>query len=151
MQCPYCRHERTRVTDKRDTGSGGSIRRRRECLACGRRFTTCERVVLAPLSVVKKDGRLEAFDRGKLLAGFLKACEKRPIPRERIDRLVDEIEGQLRTAGTGEVSSDLIGALVMEKLRETDSVAYMRFASVYREFQTLDSFETELERLKEAR
>ncbi len=129
--------------------SASSIRRRRECLACGRRFTTYERVVLSGLAVVKKDGRVERFDREKLLSGCTKACEKRPISRERIEQLVDEIEGRLHAEKDRQVPADRIGAIVMEKLQELDSVAYMRFASVYREFETLDSFETELKRLKE--
>jgi transcriptional repressor NrdR len=151
MQCPYCLHHRTKVTDKRDIADMASIRRRRECLSCGRRFTTYERVVLSGLRVVKKDGRVESFDRDKLIAGCLKACEKRPIPRERIETLVQEIEAALRARDMSEMPARAIGSIVMEKLQQLDSVAYMRFASVYREFETLDSFETELKRLKKVR
>ena len=148
MKCPYCLNEKTKVLDKRDMAVLDAIRRRRECLRCGKRFTTYERIELVGFSVVKKDGRREGFNRDKLSAGLLIACEKRPIPREQIDRIVNQIEAELKNYEEREVSSSAIGKLVMDKLRGLDRVAYIRFASVYREFTDLQSFEKELRRLK---
>ena len=148
MRCPFCRHTKTRVVDKRNLEELDTIRRRRECLACGRRFSTYERIEWTGVSVIKKDGRRESFDRDKLLAGLLKACEKRPIPREAVEKLVSTVEAELYNYGNREVPAQVIGELVMDRLKELDKVAYIRFASVYREFTDLKSFEKELRTLK---
>jgi len=148
MKCPFCRHPKTRVVDKRNVGELDAIRRRRECLACGRRFSTYERVERTGFSVIKKDGRREAFDRGKLLAGLLKACEKRPVAREQIEAFADRVEAELWSFEGREVPASAVGEMVMDWLRQTDKVAYIRFASVYREFADLNSFERELKTLK---
>ncbi len=146
MRCPYCAHTETRVTDSREGEK--TVRRRRECLACGRRFTTYERVESISLWVVKKDGRREAFDSQKLFEGIRKACTKRPIPTETIETLVTEIEGELLKLGSAEISSQTIGELVIKRLREIDDVAYVRFASVYRQFTDVDSLVEEIEDYK---
>ena len=148
MRCPFCRHPKTRVVDKRNLEELDTIRRRRECLACARRFSTYERIEWTGVSVIKKDGRRESFDRDKLLAGMLKACEKRPISREEIEKLVSGIEAELYNYGSREVPAQVIGELVMDRLKGLDKVAYIRFASVYREFTDLKSFEKELRTLK---
>lgn len=148
MKCPFCRHTKTRVVDKRNLEELDTIRRRRECLACGQRFSTYERIEWTGVSVSKKDGRRESFDRNKLLAGLLKACEKRPIPREEVEKLVSSIEAELYNYGSREVPAQVIGELVMDRLKALDKVAYIRFASVYREFTDLKSFEKELRTLK---
>ena len=148
MKCPFCRHPKTRVVDKRNLEELDTIRRRRECLACGRRFSTYERIEWTGVSVIKKDGRRESFNRDKLLAGLLKACEKRPIPREAVEKLVSTVEAELYNYGNREVPAQVIGELVMDRLKELDKVAYIRFASVYREFTDLKSFEKELRTLK---
>jgi transcriptional repressor NrdR len=147
MKCPYCSGFGTKVVDKRESVDLKSTRRRRECLGCGKRFTTYERVESADLIVIKKDGRRERFDRQKIKSGILKACEKRPISNEIIDRTVDEIETELRNKDNVEISSRVIGELIMKKLKKLDKVAYIRFASVYREFTDLSSFENELKKL----
>ena len=151
MKCPYCLNIKTRVLDKRDLSELSAIRRRRECLDCHKRFTTYERIELVGLSVVKKNGQRESFDRSKLVSNLMKACEKRPIPREDIDRLISEVEAELRNFGEREVPSSSIGELVMERLRNLDKVAYIRFASVYREFADIRSFEDELKDLRKNR
>ncbi|MGE5591493.1 MAG: transcriptional regulator NrdR [Bacillota bacterium] len=151
MNCPYCHHPDSKVLDSRPTEEGHAIRRRRECLACGRRFTTYEKVEEVPLMVVKKDGRRVAFDRSKVLAGIVKACEKRPIPLARLEELADEIERDLRNRMEPEISSTDIGEKVMEKLRDLDEVAYVRFASVYRQFTDINRFREELEKLLQGR
>ncbi|RLE13053.1 transcriptional regulator NrdR [Candidatus Aerophobetes bacterium] len=151
MKCPYCGYPDTKVLDKRETIEGDVTRRRRECLKCKKRFTTYERVETLSLTVVKKDGRREAFDRNKLIAGMLKACEKRPISREEIEKIADDIEARLRMQRTTEVSSRDIGNMVMKKLKKLDKVAYIRFASVYKEFGDLEDFQRELKRLLRAR
>lgn len=148
MKCPYCRQSKTRVVDKRNLEGLDTIRRRRECVSCGRRFSTYERIEWTGVSVIKKDGRRQSFDRDKLLAGFLKACEKRPIAREEIEKCVGGIEAELYNYGNREVPARVIGELVMDRLKELDKVAYIRFASVYREFTDLKSFEKELKTLK---
>jgi transcriptional repressor NrdR len=148
VQCPFCRHDDTRVLDSRPTEEGAAIRRRRECAACGRRFTTYERVEDTPLLVVKKDGRREAFDRRKLLKGLVTACEKRPVPLSQLEAVVSETERVVRDQGYDEVPSRVLGELVMERLRALDPVAYVRFASVYREFTDLQGFKELLERLE---
>ena len=148
MKCPYCLNLKSRVVDKRDIPEFDSIRRRRECLKCGKRFTTYERIELVTLTVIKKDGKRESFDRDKLITGVLKACEKRPIPRESIEKLVSGVEAELRNYEEKEVPSNEIGKLVMAGLKGLDKVAYIRFASVYREFTDLKSFELELKELR---
>ena len=148
MHCPYCSHAKTNVVDSRDVGELEITRRRRECRKCKKRFTTYERVETIGLVVIKKDGRRERFSRDKLLAGVQRACEKRPISQERIERLVEEVERELRNMDTLEVESRKIGELVMRKLKKLDKVAYIRFASVYRSFADIESFENELRALR---
>lgn len=146
MLCPYCTNPNTKVTDKRD--SQGITRRRRECLKCVKRFTTYERVELE-LNVIKKDGRREKFNREKLKAGIVKAFEKRPVSSEKIDKLIDEIEARIyRTAKGKEIKTSRVGEIVMDKLKRVDKIAYIRFASVYREFEDVDEFKEELKKLK---
>ena len=148
MRCPYCGFEDTKVIDSRDSEEG--IRRRRECLACGERFTTFERVQTVGLQVVKKDGRREDFSREKLLLGIRRACEKRPLPVGAIEAVLDDIEATLQAQGKAEVPSTLIGELVMDHLRDLDHIAYIRFASVYRAFADVESLREELESLSGA-
>ena len=147
MRCPACGHVESKVLDSRPTEEGAVIRRRRECLACGERFTTYEKVEQPRFVVVKKDGRREAFSATKILGGLVKACEKRPVSMEALERLASEVERELRGRFDREVPSQQIGELVMERLRALDQVAYVRFASVYRQFQDLARFKDELERL----
>ena len=148
MKCHYCNHEETQVIDTRDTESLEATRRRRECSKCNKRFTTYERVEEADIIVVKKDGRRERFQRQKVLNGILEACEKRQTPLEKIEKLVDEVESDLRKRDSVEVDSKVIGELVMKRLKALDKVAYIRFASVYREFEDLERFGEELEKLQ---
>jgi transcriptional repressor NrdR len=145
--CPFCSHGLTRVVDKREGASGKITRRRRECQKCGRRFTTFERVETLDLLVIKKDGRREIFDRVKLRSGIIKACEKRPVSSDDIEKIIDEVEAELRKNGKGEVSSKKIGELITKRLKKLDEVAYIRFASVYRQFADLSDFEKELTNL----
>jgi transcriptional repressor NrdR len=147
MKCPYCSHTETRVLDKRETDSGNITRRRRECLSCAKRFTTYERAEVLDLFVIKKDERREAFNRQKLKQNLMKACEKRPISQETIDRLIAEIEQQLIGMRKSEIASHAIGELVMDALKALDQVAYIRFASVYRDFKDVADFEKELQQL----
>jgi transcriptional repressor NrdR len=147
MRCPFCGTDESKVVDSRDSESGDSIRRRRECLHCGRRYTTYERVEETPLLVIKRNGREEVFTRAKLLNGLLRACEKRGIPLGRIELIADEIEGELRRESVQRVSSVEIGERALRHLRELDKVAYIRFASVYRQFEDIDEFQEELARL----
>lgn len=147
MKCPYCAKKDTRVIDTREVGEG--IRRRRECKNCQQRFTTYERVAKTSLLVVKRDGRREAFDSDKLLNGMLRACAKRPISTETLQQIAKDIERELYELGKAEVQSDIIGKMVAERLRELDDVAYVRFASVYRRFQDVDSLAEEIEEFKE--
>lgn len=149
MKCPYCQYSESKVIDSRPTDEDEKIRRRRECMRCGKRFTTYEIVETTPLMVVKKDGIIEPFNREKLLNGLLRACEKRPVSLKRMEQMVDEIEQKLKNSLEGEVSSREIGKLAMEELRYVDQVAYVRFASVYREFQDIDSFMEELRKILE--
>jgi len=149
MKCPYCFSDDTQVIDSRETEDQAAVRRRRECTKCEKRFTTYERIELLDLIVVKKDGSRQAYDRSKLIAGIRRACEKRPIPTEKIERAVDEIEKELRGMPSNEVQSKLIGNLVMKNLRGLDPVAYIRFASVYKSFKNLQAFEKEMDKLKE--
>ena len=147
MKCPYCGYEESKVIDSRPTDEGERIRRRRECLKCGKRFTTYEVIENVPLIVVKKDRSREAFDRGKLMRGLLRACEKRPVTLEQVERMVDEIESQLQNSLEREVTSTRIGEYAMEKLKTVDEVAYVRFASVYRQFRDINTFMDELNKL----
>jgi transcriptional repressor NrdR len=147
LKCPYCSYYDTSVLDSRDSEDLGSIRRRRECLKCEKRFTTYERVDMVDLIVLKKDGRREQFDRKKLLTGILKATEKRPVSMDQIEKAVDEIEMTLRKRDSIEIPSPEMGEIVMNKLKELDEVAYIRFASVYRSFQDLESFQKEVKSL----
>ena len=140
MKCPFCAHPDDKVVDSRTIKDGELIRRRRECLSCTKRFTTYERIEEIPLMVAKKDGRREPFDRSKIVIGILKACEKRPVSIEQIEDLVDRIEKSINSSMEKEVSSEKIGAMVMEELRNLDEVAYVRFASVYRQFRDIDEF-----------
>lgn len=147
MKCPYCQHRDSRVTDTRTNEDETAVRRRRECPACGRRFTTFERVADVRLFVIKKDGRREPFDRSKVVAGMTKACEKRPVSRDTIEQIADEIERELRDELEEEVPTSRVGSSIMERLRDLDSVAYVRFASVYKEFRDAHSFVKEVEGL----
>ena len=147
MRCPYCNFPESKVIDSRPTDESNSIRRRRECLSCGKRFTTYETVESVPLVVVKKDGSRQAFDRNKILNGLVKACEKRPVSMEVLEKTVSEIEQKLLNSMDREVPSERVGELVMDALKEVDQVAYVRFASVYRQFKDIDSFMAELNKL----
>ena len=149
MKCPYCGHTESRVVDTREVGDG--IRRRRECLACRQRFTTYEQVARVNLLVIKRDGRREPFDRQKLYEGIRRACAKRPVSAERIEQVVSEIETSLYNLGQAEVSSRTIGEMVMERLRELDDVAYVRFASVYRSFADIQTLKREVDQIVEQR
>ncbi|HEY8492157.1 MAG TPA: transcriptional regulator NrdR, partial [Dehalococcoidia bacterium] len=149
MQCPYCGYEDSRVTDSR--AADGGIRRRRECLSCGARFTTLERVQLVSTFVVKKDGRREEFSRDKIIAGLRKACEKRPVDFQAIERIAAEVEAAVQALGKAEVPSAAIGELVMERLKEVDQIAYVRFASVYRAFADLEDLRAALDELERPR
>jgi transcriptional repressor NrdR len=151
MHCPFCGHEETKVNDSRLAGEGRQIRRRRECLKCGERFTTFETAELLMPLVIKGDRGREAFDEGKLRAGMEKALEKRPVPREQIDEALSRIVHRVRSLGDREVTSRAIGELVMEELRHLDEVAYVRFASVYRQFEDVEAFHEEIQRLRSAR
>lgn len=144
MKCPFCQNPESKVIDSRPAGDSSSIRRRRECLVCRKRFTTYETVELLPILVVKKDGRRQAFDRSKLLSSMLKACEKRSVSLSTLENLVNEVEQALQNSMEREVSSAQIGNLVMQKLKQVDEVAYVRFASVYRQFKDLNAFMEEL-------
>jgi len=147
MKCPYCGHTEDKVVDSRSSQERDFIRRRRECLKCKRRFTTYEHIENLPLMVVKKDGRRESFDRQKLLSGIIKACEKRKISVDQIEQMVDDIERILQRRYDKEVSSSDIGEIVMEYLKKLDQVAYVRFASVYREFKDINQFMKELKQM----
>jgi transcriptional repressor NrdR len=151
MRCPYCSENNDRVVDSRESKDGDTIRRRRECLACGRRFTSYEQIEDIRYMVVKTDGRREEFSRKKLLGGILKACEKRPVPLRRMEEIVDAVERLLHDREEREVSTKEIGGVVMDHLRELDQVAYVRFASVYRKFDDVGAFMNELRSLLEQR
>ncbi len=144
MNCPFCGHNDTRVVDSRLGKEGNNVRRRRECPSCERRFTTYERVEEILPWVIKKDGRRENFDRSKIIAGVQRACEKRPISVENIEAMVDQVERKFQECGDKEIASSLIGKAVMEALHDADEVAYVRFASVYRQFKDINEFMTEL-------
>ena len=147
MKCPYCSYTESKVVDSRPADDGTSIRRRRECLSCHRRFTTYETMESLPLMVVKKDGSRQSFDRNKVLGGLIRACEKRPVPYHVLEELVGEIEQVLQNQMDREVPSAQIGELVMERLKKVDEVAYVRFASVYRQFKDISTFMEELNKL----
>ena len=149
MKCPYCGYLESKVVDSRPADEWASIRRRRECLSCHKRFTTYETVESLPLMVVKKDGRRQSFDRGKVMSGLIRACEKRPVSYQTLEGLVAEIEQVLQNQIDREISSSQIGELVLERLKTMDEVAYVRFASVYREFKDINSFMAELDQLME--
>ncbi len=151
MKCPFCGHAKDKVVDSRESGSGDAIRRRRECLQCGRRFTSYERIEEIPYMVIKKDGRREAFDHNKLMAGLHRACEKRPIPAKALLVIVDEIEQLAQESPDREIEAAAIGERVMDRLKELDKVAYVRFASVYRKFEDVEEFMSELRDLLETR
>ena len=151
MKCPFCNHVKDKVVDSRESGSGDAIRRRRECLECGRRFTSYERIEEIPYLVIKKDGRREAFDRSKLTAGLHRACEKRPVSAKALTTLVDEIEQMVQDSPDREVDARVVGERVMDRLKELDKVAYVRFASVYRQFEDAQEFMAELRDLLETR
>ena len=147
MKCPYCANPESKVVDSRPSDEGTSIRRRRECLVCHRRFTTYETMESLPLVVIKKDGSRQTSDKGKLLNGMIRACEKRPVAFDTLEGIANEIEQTLQNAMDREVSSTHIGELVMERLRKVDEVAYVRFASVYRQFKDISTFMEELDKL----
>ena len=147
MKCPFCLHEDDKVIDSRSSNEGKSVRRRRECLKCKKRFTTYEYVEEVPLMVIKKDGRRESFDRNKIISGILKACEKRPVSVEKVEALVDRVEKELQKSFDKEVKAQVVGELVMEHLHKLDEVAYVRFASVYRQFKDINQFMKELKDL----
>ena len=147
MKCPFCGYEESKVIDSRPTDEGERIRRRRECLNCQKRFTTYEIIESLPIIVIKKDKSREVFNRDKLLNGLLRACEKRPVSLEKLENVIDEIEAVLQNSLDREVSSDKIGELVMDKLKDVDEVAYVRFASVYRQFKDIGTFMNELNKL----
>ena len=149
MKCPFCSHLESKVVDSRPADEGASIRRRRECLACHKRFTTYETMESLPLMVVKKDGSRQSFDRTKVLAGLIRACEKRPVSYNTLEAMANEIEQVLQNKMEREVSSAEIGERVMERLKKTDEVAYVRFASVYRQFKDINTFMHELNKLLE--
>ncbi len=151
MKCPYCGDIDNKVVDSRMTKEGNTVRRRRECLDCARRFTTYERVEQLPVIIVKKDGRRETFDRAKVLVGMQKACEKRNISINTLEEFVDELERELQEMGENEIPASVVGERVMSKLHELDDVAYVRFASVYREFKDINDFMSELKELFESR
>lgn len=147
MKCPFCGHLDSKVVDSRPAEDGTSIRRRRECLSCHKRFTTFEVMESLPIVVIKKDGSRQSFDRSKLLNGMLRACEKRPVSFDTLEKIVEEIEQNLQNEMDREVSSNRIGEMVMDRLKEVDEVAYVRFASVYRQFKDISTFMTELNKL----
>ena len=147
MKCPTCHYKETKVIDSRLSGEGNAIRRRRECLKCEKRFTTYEYVEQVPLMVIKKDGRRQAFDRTKIISGLVKACEKRPVSIDRIEEITQEIERAIQKQYDREVQSGVIGELIMERLALVDEVAYVRFASVYRQFKDVNQFMSELKHM----
>jgi transcriptional repressor NrdR len=151
MRCPYCDHLKDKVVDSREAKDGDLIRRRRECLKCGRRFTSYERIDEIPFMVVKKDGKREPFDRNKVMAGLLRACEKRPVSTLQLEAIVNEAERNVQDTPERELSTNEIGKLIMRRLKELDKVAYVRFASVYLEFEDVTAFMTELKNLVQSR
>lgn len=150
MNCPYCGSGENKVTDKRESSEGAAIRRRRECLKCGKRWTTYERTESLPMMVIKKDERREPFDREKIRRGILKATEKRPVSMDVVEAMVNDVESQARKNYDKEVPSDIVGSLIISELKKVDHVAYIRFASVYKDFQDVKSFEEEIREIKSA-
>ena len=151
MRCPFCAHLEDKVVDSREAKDGDSIRRRRECIGCGRRFTSYERIDEIPYMVIKKDGRRETFDRNKIMGGLLRACEKRPISSSQLEKIVDDVEKSVQDSADRELSTNDIGKIIMKSLKALDKVAYVRFASVYLEFEDVSEFMTELKYLVRAR
>ena len=149
MRCFYCGNIDSKVVDSRSTDDGTAIRRRRECLVCGKRFTTYEKIESGPIIVIKKDKSRQAFDREKLQRGIMNACASRPVSMDMVDKILDDIEGTIHNSLEREVASEKIGEMVMDRLREIDEVSYVRFASVYKQFKDIDTFRKELERLSE--
>ena len=147
MKCPFCGYEESKVIDSRPTDEGEKIRRRRECISCASRFTTYEIIESVPIMIIKKDKSRESFNRDKLLKGMVRACEKRPVAIDTLEKIVDEIEAEIQNSLDREITSDKIGELVMDKLKDVDEVAYVRFASVYRQFKDINTFKEELEKL----
>ena len=147
MKCPYCGHPESKVIDSRPADENASIRRRRECLSCAKRFTTYDTVESLPMVVIKKDGSRQSFDRQKVLRGMIRACEKRPVSLAELERIADEIEQELQNSMEREIRTEDVGEKVMDRLRKVDQVAYVRFASVYRQFKDLDTFMAELNKL----
>lgn len=147
MNCPFCNHYDSKVVDSRPTDEGQSIRRRRECMSCSKRFTTYEKLEQVPLIIIKKNGTRETYDRNKVFNGILRSCEKRPVSLVTIEKLVDEIEKDLYNSMDKEIKSEYIGEIIMNKLKDIDEVSYVRFASVYRQFADINSFKDELEKL----
>ncbi|HZK58201.1 MAG TPA: transcriptional regulator NrdR [Clostridia bacterium] len=147
MKCPFCSHQESKVVDSRPTDEGQAVRRRRECMLCTKRFTTYEKIDEIPLIVVKKNGNREPYDKNKILNGVIKSCEKRPVSLQDIEKLVDEIERQLYNTMEREITTEFIGNLVIDKIKELDEVAYVRFASVYREFKDINTFMDEVKKI----
>ena len=147
MKCPYCGHPESKVVDSRPADEGASIRRRRECLGCGKRFTTYETMERLPLVVVKKDGSRQQFDRAKIINGVIRACEKRPVTFDTVEKLAEDIELELQNSLERETDTQTIGKMVMDRLKKIDEVAYVRFASVYRQFKDINTFMAELNKL----
>ena len=147
MKCPFCGCEESKVIDSRPTDEGEKIRRRRECISCANRFTTYEIIESVPIMIIKKDKSRESFNREKLLKGMVRACEKRPVPIDTLEKIVDEIESEIQNSLDREITSVKIGELVMDKLKDVDEVAYVRFASVYRQFKDINTFMSELKKL----
>ena len=151
MRCPYCGHGEDRVVDSREVSDGGQVRRRRECMLCQRRYTTYERIEEVPALVVKRDGQREPYDRSKVLAGLVRACQKRPVTSRQLESMADDVEATLSKKDEREIRSEEIGQILMSHLRKLDQVAYVRFASVYRRFEDIEQFLAELERLRPER
>ena len=147
MKCPFCGYEESKVIDSRPTDEGEKIRRRRECISCASRFTTYEIIESVPIMIIKKDKSRESFNRDKLLKGMVRACEKRPVAIDTLEKIVDEIEAEIQNSLDREITSDKSGELVMDKLKDVDEVAYVRFASVYRQFKDINTFMSELKKL----
>lgn len=151
MKCPFCNADNTKVIDSRPTDDNSSIRRRRQCITCGKRFTTYEKPEIIQMMVIKKDHSREFYDRAKLESGIIRSCHKRPVSAQQIDSMIDEVENEIFALGEREVETSVIGELVMQKLRDLDEVAYVRFASVYREFKDVNTFAEEVEKLLDLR
>lgn len=151
MHCPFCGHPEDKVVDSRELSDGSQVRRRRECLGCARRFTTYERVEAAPALVIKRDGRREAYDRQKVMGGLMRACEKRPVTLRQLEEAAEAVEAALNRKDEREISSEEIGTILVQRLRELDQVAYVRFASVYRRFEDVEEFTVLLDRLRRDR